>query len=174
MDWLAWPWLRPALQLEAREAGLGQALACSDTEDSAELEEVPACSRGSRWGVTARVRSELSEFVSVAAQSGYARVVEPGSPRARDDGRALVELKLRPVESLRLGARLQWKDEDLAERTRLRQEVRTTVDLGWTLLSSTTARGRYAWVVDLKDARAAKTPPDAPRHLFHLEVETRF
>ncbi|MCP3163515.1 hypothetical protein [Myxococcus qinghaiensis] len=174
VDWLAWPWLRPALQLEAREAGLGQALACSDTEDSAELEEVPACSRGSRWGVTARVRSELSESVSVAAQSGYARVVEPGSPRARDDGRASVELKLRPVESLRLGARLQWKDEDLAERTRLRQEVRTTVDLGWTLLPATTVRGRYVWVVDLKDARAAKTPPDAPRHLFQLEVETRF
>ncbi|MFY2556081.1 hypothetical protein ACN469_00400 [Corallococcus terminator] len=174
VDWLAWSWLRPSLRLEAREAGLGRALACSAMEDDAEVEEVPACSRGGRWGVTARVRSELSEAVSVAAQSGYARVVEPGSPRPRNDGRVLVELKLRPVESLRLGARVQWKDEDLAERTRLRQEVRATVDSGWTLLSATTVRGRYAWVVDLKDARAAKTPPDAPRHLFHLEVETRF
>ncbi|WP_371746196.1 hypothetical protein [Myxococcus sp. CA040A] len=174
VDWLAWTWLRPSLQLEAREAGLGQALACSDTEDSAEPEEVPACSRGSRWGVTARVRSELSESVSVAAQSGYTRVVEPGTSKARNDGRALIELKLRPLESLRLGARIQWKDEDLSERTRLRQEVRTTVDLGWTLLSATTVRGRYVWGVDLKDARAARTPPDAPRHLFQLEVETRF
>ncbi|TQF15247.1 hypothetical protein FJV41_14555 [Myxococcus llanfairpwllgwyngyllgogerychwyrndrobwllllantysiliogogogochensis] len=174
VDWLAWTWLRPSLQLEAREAGLGQALACSDTEDSAEPEEVPACSRGSRWGATARVRSEFSESVSVAAQSGYTRVVEPGTSKARNDGRALIELKLRPLESLRLGARIQWKDEDLSERTRLRQEVRTTVDLGWTLLSATTVRGRYVWVVDLKDARAARTPPDAPRHLFQLEVETRF
>ena len=38
----------------------------------------------------------------------------------------------------------------------------------------TTARARYAWVLDLKDAHGARTPPDPPRHLFNLELETRF
>jgi len=105
---------------------------------------------------------------------GHARVVEPEDPRARQDARAAVELRLRPVASLRLSGRVAWKDEDVSERTRLRQEVRTTVDVSGAVRDAVTLRGRYAWVVDLKDARGARVPPEVPRHLVRLDVETRF
>ncbi|MCP3065537.1 hypothetical protein LXT21_42910 [Myxococcus sp. K38C18041901] len=176
MDVLAWTGLQPSLRLDARLSGAGRSTLCARVErdEDAEPDEVAACSSGGRQGATARVRSVLSERVEVAAEYGQARVVETGTSAARWDGRALVEVKLRPAESWRVGGRVQWRDEDMAERTRLRQEVRTTVDLRWSVLEGTTMRGRYAWVVDLKDARTARMPPDEPRHLFQLDVETRF
>ncbi|WP_426733752.1 hypothetical protein [Myxococcus faecalis] len=176
VDVVSLAWLQPSLRLDARLSGAGLSTLCAEVErdGDAEPEERAACSNGGRQGATARVRSVLSEQVEVAWEYGHARVVETGATEARWDGRALVELKLRPAESWRVGGRVQWKDEDLSERTRLRQEVRTTVDLRWSVLERTTMRGRYAWVVDLKDARTARTPPDEPRHLFQLDVETRF
>jgi hypothetical protein len=92
----------------------------------------------------------------------------------RYDGQAVLDVRLRPVDSVKLGGRLVWKDEDLSERSRLRQELRAAVDASWAAYDTVTARARYAWVLDLKDARAARVPPDPPRHLFHLELETRF
>ncbi|WP_338871555.1 hypothetical protein [Myxococcus stipitatus] len=172
VDWRASTWLQPSLQLGARESGVGRAVACSGAD--AEPEELDTCSSGSRYEVVTQVRSVLAESVEVTARYGAARVVERGRPVARWDGRALVGMTLRAGEAARLRARVQWKDEDLSERTRLRQELRTTMDAAWTALSSLTLRGRYAWVLDLKDARRAATPPEVPRHLFQFEVETRF
>jgi hypothetical protein len=101
-------------------------------------------------------------------------VAEPGAEGSRNDGQAVLEVRLRPHEALKLGGRIVWKDEDLSERTRLRQELRAMVDASWAAFGGTTARARYAWVLDLKDASAARVPPEPPRHLFHLELETRF
>ncbi|MCE9669062.1 hypothetical protein LY474_14715 [Myxococcus stipitatus] len=171
-DWLAWERLQPSLQVDARESGLRSGRACEAADEDDPTSE--ACARGSRYGLTLRVRSRVSEGVEVSMGYGHARVVEPDDPRARQDARAVVELRLRPVESLRLSGRVAWKDEDVSERTRLRQEVRTTVDVSGAVLDAVTLRGRYAWVVDLKDAREARVPPEVPRHLVRLDVETRF
>lgn len=169
-DWLVWPLFQPSLQVELRDSGVGAAVPCSE---DAEGQASASCASG-RYGLTARVRSELTEGVVVAAQYGHARVDEPGAAGPRYDGQAVVDVRLRPTESLRLGGRVVWKDEDLSERSRLRQELRAGVDAGWTAFDTVSARARYAWVLDLKDASVARVPPDPPRHLFHLELETRF
>ncbi|WP_241758781.1 hypothetical protein [Pyxidicoccus parkwayensis] len=166
-DWLAWPRFQPSLQVELRGSGACFTDTGVDAEDGA-----TSCARG-RQRVIARVRSELTEGVTVAVQYGHARVVEPDALEPRYDGQAVLEVRLTPVDSVKLGGRVVWKDEDLSERSRLRQELRTAVDASWAL-RAVTARTRYTWVLDLKDARTARVPPDPPRHLFHLEVETRF
>nr|WP_246357635.1 hypothetical protein [Pyxidicoccus fallax] len=167
-DWLVWPLFQPSLQVELRDSGLGAEVPCP--EDAASEQD---CSSG-RYGLIARVRSELSDGVTVAAQYGHARVDEPEAGGPRYDGQAVLDVRLRPGERLRLGGRLVWKDEDLSERSRLRQELRASVDASWSAFDTVSARARYAWVLDLKDASVARVPPDPPRHLFHLELETRF
>ncbi len=173
-DWLMWPLFQPSLQLELRDTGAGGDSRCaSGTEAEASLEDEGSCSSG-RYAVLARVRSEPADGVVVAAQYAHAWVAEPGAEGSRNDGQAVLEVRLRPHEALKLGGRIVWKDEDLSERTRLRQELRAMVDASWAAFGGTTARARYAWVLDLKDASAARVPPEPPRHLFHLELETRF
>ncbi|WP_164017835.1 hypothetical protein [Pyxidicoccus trucidator] len=173
-DWLVWPRFQPSLQVELRDSGLGTGGACSgEAEVDASQEGTSPCSSG-RYGVVARVRSEVADGVTVAVQYGHARVEAPDAEGPRYDGQAVLDVRLRPAESVKLGARVVWKDEDLSERRRLRQELRAAVDAGWAAFERVTARARYAWVLDLKDASVARVPPDPPRHLFHLELETRF
>ncbi|MFP2931645.1 hypothetical protein ACLESO_41960, partial [Pyxidicoccus sp. 3LG] len=167
-DWLMGSLFQPSLQVDLRDSGHGARGGCSVAEEA----EPDACSSG-RYGLIVRARSEVTESVTVAAQYGHARVEEPRQARPRYDGQAVLDVRLRPSESLRLSARLAWKDEDLSERTRLRQELRTVLDASWAASDAVTARTRYAWVLDLKDAAGARVPPDPPRHLFHLELETR-
>ncbi|WP_044278452.1 hypothetical protein [Myxococcus stipitatus] len=165
VDWRAPPWLQPSLQLKVRESGVGVDVACSGAD--VEQDAMDTCSSGSRYEVVTQARSVLSESVEVTARAGGARGVERGQAVARWDGHALVGMRVRAGAVARFGARVQWRDEDLSEHTRLLREVRATVDAGWTPLDALTLRGRYAWVLDLKGQ-------DAPRHLFHLDVETRF
>ena len=170
-DWLAWPRFQPSLQVELRDSGGG---ACAgETGTDAGEDGTASCSSG-RYAVTGRMRSEVTEGMTVAVQYGHARVEAPEAKGPRHDGQAVLDVRLEPTESLKLGARVVWKDEDLSERSRLRQELRAAVDASWTAFGAMTARARYAWVLDLKDASAARVPPDPPRHLFHLELETRF
>ncbi|MCP3136300.1 hypothetical protein [Pyxidicoccus xibeiensis] len=165
-DWLVWPLFQPSLQVELRDSEAGSDAACLQEE------EADGCSRG-RYGLIVRVRSEVADGVTLAAQYGHARVEEPRQAGPRYDGQAVLDVRLRPSESVRLGGRVAWRDEDLSERTRLRQELRTVVDASWAVFDTVTARARYAWVLDLKDALGARVPPDPPRHLFQLELETR-
>jgi uncharacterized protein (DUF1778 family) len=158
---------QPSLWGEYRDKDVGVAGDCFD--GSAEA----PCS-GSRLRVTARVKSDLHDAVSVAAQYAHARVDDPVSKGIRQDAQAVLETQVRPCEAVRLRGRAVWKDEDLATRHRLEQSFRAALDASWAVGDAVTTRARYAWVVDLKDARGARTPPDAPRHLFALEVETRF
>ncbi|MFP2903913.1 hypothetical protein ACLESD_02330 [Pyxidicoccus sp. 3LFB2] len=173
-DWLVWPVFQPSLQVELRDSGLGARGTCTGETDSESDPEGTASCSSSRYGVIARVRSEVADGVTVAVQYGHARVEAPEARGPRYDGQALLDVRVRPVESVKLGGRVVWKDEDLSERSRLRQELRAAVDASWVAYERLTARARYAWVLDLKDASAARVPPDLPRHLFHLEVETRF
>jgi hypothetical protein len=171
-DWREWPLFQPSLQVELRNSGSGSDCA-GDPGAGAAPEESGDCSRG-RYAVLARVRSEPSDGVVVAVQYTHAWVTEPGEDGTRNDGQAVLDVRLRPHDALKVGGRLVWKDEDLSERTRLRQELRATVDASWVASGMATARARYGWVLDLKDARGARVPPEPPRHLFHLELETRF
>lgn len=174
VDWLVWPLFQPSLQVELRDSGAGGDGPCSEEgEAEGSAADGGSCS-GGRYAVMARVRSELTEGAAVAVQYTHARVVEPGTDGARHDGQAVLDLRLRPHDAVKLGGRLAWKDEDLSERTRLRQELRATVDASWAAFGRVTARARYGWVLDLKQARGARVPPEPPRHLFHLELETRF
>ncbi|WP_233612196.1 hypothetical protein [Corallococcus sp. AB045] len=166
VDWRAHALFQPSLWAEYRDKDVGVAGDCFDGSG-----EDP-CS-GSLLRITARVKAELHDAVSVAAQYAHARVDDPVNRGVREDAHAVVEAQVRPCDAVRLRGRAVWKDEDLSTRNRLEQAFRTTLDASWTA-DAVTTRARYAWVVDLKDARGARTPPDAPRHLFALEVETRF
>lgn len=166
VDWKPHALFQPSLWGEYRDKDVGVAGDCVDGSG-----EEP-CS-GSLLRLAVRVKAELHEAVSVAAQYAHARVDDPVNRGVREDAYAVVETQVRPCESVRLRGRAVWKDEDLSTRNRLEQSFRATLDASWTA-DAVTTRARYAWVVDLKDARGARTPPDAPRHLFALEVETRF
>ncbi|RKH27588.1 hypothetical protein D7Y11_30085 [Corallococcus sp. AB018] len=166
VDWRAHALFQPSLWTEYRDKDVGVAGDCFDGSG-----EDP-CS-GSLLRITARVKAELHDAVSVAAQYAHARVDDPVNRGVREDAHAVVEAQVRPCDAVRLRGRAVWKDEDLSTRNRLEQAFRATLDASWTA-DAVTTRARYAWVVDLKDARGARTPPDAPRHLFALEVETRF
>ena len=167
VDWRAHALFQPSLWGEYRDKDVGVAGDCFDGTG-----EEPCA--GSRWRVTARVKTELSDAFSVAAQYAHARVDEKVNAGVREDAQAVVETQVRPCEAVRLRGRAVWKDEDLATRHRLEQSFRASLDASWTAGDAVTTRARYAWVLDLKDASGARTPPDAPRHLFALEVETRF
>ncbi|WP_208721330.1 hypothetical protein [Corallococcus aberystwythensis] len=167
VDWRAHALFQPALWAEYRDKDVGVAGDCFD--GSAE----EPCS-GSLLRITARVKADLHDAVSVAAQYAHARVDDRVNQGVREDAHAVVEAQVRPSETVRLRGRAVWKDEDLSTRNRLEQSFRATLDASWAAADAVTTRARYAWVVDLKDARGARTPPDAPRHLFALEVETRF
>ncbi|RKG66414.1 hypothetical protein, partial [Corallococcus terminator] len=167
VDWRAHAWFQPSLWGEYRDKDVGVAGDCFDGTG-----EEP-CS-GSLLRVTARVKAELHDAVSVAAQYAHARVDDPVNGGVREDAHAVAEAQVRPCEAVRLRGRAVWKDEDRATRNRLEQSFRATFDASWAAGDAVTTRARYAWVSDLKDARGARTPPDAPRHLFALEVETRF
>jgi hypothetical protein len=169
VDWQAWPLFQPSLWAEYRDKGVGEEGACFDSSGS---EDAPCT--GAQTRVTARVKSDVTDALTVAVQYGHTRVDDPRAGGVRSDGQAVLDLLLRPHEVLRLRGRVAWKDEDLSERTRLEQSLRTTLEAGWTVRRGTTARARYAWVLDLKNAHGARTPPDPPRHLFNLELETRF
>ncbi|WP_171813283.1 hypothetical protein [Corallococcus exiguus] len=166
VDWRAHALFQPSLWAEYRDKDVGVAGDCFDGSG-----EDP-CS-GSLLRITARVKAELHDAVSVAAQYAHARVDDPVNRGVREGAHAVVEAQVRPGDAVRLRGRAVWKDEDLSTRNRLEQAFRATLDASWTA-DAVTTRARYAWVVDLKDARGARTPPDAPRHLFALEVETRF
>lgn len=166
VDWRAHALFQPSLWGEFRDKDVGVAGDCFDGSG-----EEP-CS-GALLRLTARVKAELHDAVSVAAQYAHARVDDPVNQGAREDAHAVVEAQVRPCEALRLRGRAVWRDEDLSTRNRREQSFRATLDASWTA-DAVTTRARYAWVVDLKDARGARTPPEAPRHLFALEVETRF
>ncbi|NOJ94414.1 hypothetical protein HMI51_15935 [Corallococcus coralloides] len=166
VDWRAHALFQPSLWTEYRDKDVGVAGDCFDGSG-----EDPCA--GSLLRITARVKAELHDAVSVAAQYAHARVDDPVNRGVREDAHAVVEAQVRPCDAVRLRGRAVWKDEDLSTRNRLEQSFRATLDASWTA-DAVTTRARYAWVVDLKDARGARTPPDAPRHLFALEVETRF
>ncbi|WP_193346344.1 hypothetical protein [Corallococcus soli] len=167
VDWRAHALLQPSLWGEYRDKDVGVAGDCFDGTG-----EEPCA--GSLLRLTARVKAELHDAVTVAAQYAHARVDDPVNKGVREDAQAVAEAQVRPCEAVRLRGRAVWKDEDLATRNRLEQSFRATLDASWAVGTAVTTRARYAWVLDLKDARGAKTPPDAPRHLFALEVETRF
>ncbi|ABF89207.1 hypothetical protein MXAN_0568 [Myxococcus xanthus DK 1622] len=166
------PWLQPSLQVELRDNGVGGMGACAD--DSLSAQDVADLCASARYGVTARVRSDVAKGLTVSLQYGHARVQAPETKGLRYDAQAVLDVRAQPLSSLKLHGRLVWKDQDLSERSRLQQELRTALDVAWRVSSAVSARGRYAWVLDLKDARVARVPPDPPRHLFHLELETRF
>ncbi|WP_201756101.1 hypothetical protein [Corallococcus silvisoli] len=167
VDWRVHALFQPSLWGEYRDKDVGVAGDCFD--GSAEA----PCS-GSLLRMTARVKAELHDALTVAAQYAHARVDDPVNAGVRVDAQAVVEAQVRPCEAVRLRGRAVWKDEDLSTRHRLEQSFRATLDASWAAGDAVTTRARYAWRIDLKDARGARTPPDAPRHLFALEVETRF
>ncbi|MFP2961331.1 hypothetical protein ACLEPN_26870 [Myxococcus sp. 1LA] len=171
-DLRAWVRFQPSLQVELRDSGVGGVGACAE-EALAEQEAADLCA-SARHGVTARLRSDITKGLTVALQYGHARVRTPESAGFRSDAQAVLDVRAQPFAPLKLHGRLMWKDQDLSDRSRLQQELRAALDVAWRVSSGVSAQGRYAWVLDLKDARVARVPPDPPRHLLHLELETRF
>lgn len=153
VDWLGLSFLQPSLQVEHRDKGLG--------EDA-----------GGQSRVAARLRFALDEVLAVAVQYQHTLVEgEPVIDGLQHDGRAVLDVLVRPTPSLRVRGRASWLDEDLSESTRLEQALRTTVDVSWAALDTLSARARYEMAFDLTTAASAPMPP---RHQLRLELETRF
>ena len=159
------PLLQPSVWVEHHNKDLGRngpGLCFEGTEG--ELPGgAPAPCPGERYGVGGRVKFEPIEALSLAAQYQHTWMGSPQHPEGRRrDGRALLEGILRPLPSLRLHGRMSWRDEDLADDTRLAQTLRTSLAGAWALASGSGIRARYEFVL---------APPEPPQHLFRLELE---
>jgi hypothetical protein len=167
VDYLGVPELQPSVWVEHHNKDTGQngPGLCFEGEDCA----------GEQYRVTGRVRLDATESLMLAAQYQHTLVGSRQRPGSfQQDGRALLEVLVRPLPSLRLHGRASWRDEDLSENTRLTQTLRTSLEVAWALLPGWSARGRYELALDLKSPEGSRTPPEPSQHLFRLELESRF
>jgi hypothetical protein len=168
VDYVGVPELQPSVWVEHRNKDLGQ------NGPGLCFQGDSACA-GEQYRLAGRVKLELSESLSLAAQYQHTWVGTRQRPESfQQDGRALLDVLFRPVPSLRLHGRASWQDEDLSENTRLTQALRTSLEVAWAVLPELGARARYELAVDLKSPVGSRTPPVPPQHLFRLELEGRF
>jgi hypothetical protein len=167
VDWLGLSFLQPSLWVEHRNKDLGQGGRGLCFEGS-------ACA-GEQYRVAARVRVALEDVLAVAAQYQHTLAGSSRLPEGlQQDGRAVLDVLVRPLPSLRVRGRASWLDEDLSDPGRGEQALRATVDVGWAVLDAVTTRARYELAVELSKAASARAPPEPPRHQLRLELETRF
>jgi hypothetical protein len=162
------PEFQPSLWVEHQNKDLGRngPGLCFEGEE--------ACA-GEQYRLGGRVRLVPTESLSLAVQ--YQHTLS-GSRRHvggfQQDGGATLDLLFQPLPELRLHGRASWRDEDLSERTRLTQALRTSLEVAWAVLPGLSTRARYELALDLKGSEGARTPPEPPWHLFRLELESRF
>ncbi|MBJ6760253.1 hypothetical protein JGU66_05725 [Myxococcaceae bacterium JPH2] len=156
VDWTEVPWLQPSLWGEYQDSGVGESGDCVERAG-----EAPCADAGLR--ITGRVESKLGEAVSLAAQYGIAHASGSDTRSARDEARAVMDVRLRPHESLRLRGRLSW--------TRPRRATRASAEVAWDAPRAVSVRARYAWELE---SGASRVPTTASRHVFQLEWECRF
>ncbi len=168
---------QPSLWVEHRDKDLGRdgrGLCFEGSEGTRPGGEPIPCA-GARYLLGGRVRWEPDEALVVVVQYQHALVDSREHPEGfQRDGRAVLDVRLRPSSSLRVHGRASWQDEDLSERTRLTQMLRASLEVAWEVLSELGVRARYEWVLDLKAPEGARTPPELAWHLFRLELEGRF
>ncbi len=177
VDWLALSFLQPSLWVEHRDKDLAQGGRgqCFAGSDGTLPSGAPKPCAGAQSRVGARLRLAFEDVLAVAAQYQHTLVDSRRLPEAfQHDGRAALDVLVRPVSSLRVRGRATWLDADLFEPTRGEQALRTTVDVSWVVLDAVTTRARYEVALDLSEAPGTRTPPDSPRHQLRLELETRF
>jgi hypothetical protein len=130
---------------------------------------------GEQYRLAGRVRLEATESLALAVQYQHTLTGSDRHPEGfQKDGSAVLDVLFRPLPTLRLHGRASWRDEDLSERTRLTQGLRTSLEVAWAALSELGARARYELALDLKSPEGARSPPEPPQHLFRLELEGRF
>jgi hypothetical protein len=168
VDYVGVPELQPSVWVEHRNKDLGQ-------NGPGLCFEGEALCAGEHYRVTGRVRLDATESLRVAAQYQHTLVGSRQRPGSfQQDGRASLEVLVRPLPSLRLHGRASWRDEDLSENTRLTQTLRTSLEVAWAALPELAARARYELALDLKSPVGARSPPELPQHLFRLELESHF
>ncbi|RJS24236.1 hypothetical protein DRW03_09615 [Corallococcus sp. H22C18031201] len=156
VDWTEVSWLQPSLWGEYQDSGVGESGDCVERAGGA-----PCADAGLR--VTGRVESRLGDAVSLAAQLGVARTRDSATSEARDETRAVLDLRLRPHASLRLRGRLSW--------TRPQRATRASTEVAWDAHRAVSVRARYAWELE---AGTERVPTAVSRHVFQLEWESRF
>ncbi|MCY1073738.1 hypothetical protein [Archangium lansingense] len=167
VDYVGVPELQPSIWVEHRNKDLGQngPGLCFEGEDCV----------GEQYRVTGRVRLDATEGLMLAAQYQHTLVGSRQRPGSfQQDGRALLEVLVKPLPSLRLHGRASWQDEDLSENTRLTQALRTSLEVAWAVIPELSTRARYELALDLKAPVGARSPPEPPQHLLRLELEGRF
>jgi hypothetical protein len=175
VDWLGGSFLQPSLQVEHRDKGLGEDGSCFEGDAGARPSGAPRPCAGEQYRVAARVRMAWEDVLAVAVQYQHALVdSERVTEGFQHDGRAVLDVLLRPMSSLRVRGRASWLDEDLSDSTRPEQVLRTTVDVSWAALDAVSARARYEVELAPSPSASARTPPEPPRHQLRLELETRF
>ncbi len=163
--------LQPSVWVEHRNKDLGRngPGLCFEGEDGT----LPCA--GEQYRVAGRMRLDATGSLRLAAQYEHTWVGSRQRPGSfQQDGRALVEVLVRPLPSLSLLGRARWRDEDLSERTRLTQTLRTSLEVAWDAVPGLGTRARYELALDLKAPVGARSPPELPQHLFRLELEGRF
>lgn len=171
VDYVGVPELQPSVWVEHRNKDLdrnGPGL-CFEGEDGTR-----PCA-GEQYRIAGRVRLDATESLRLAAQYQHTLVGSRQRPGSfQQDGRASLEVLVRPLPALRLHGRASWGDEDLSENTRLTQTLRTSLEVAWAAVAGPGARARYELALDLKAPVGARSPPEPPQHVFRLELEGRF
>ncbi|EPX60019.1 hypothetical protein D187_002105 [Cystobacter fuscus DSM 2262] len=177
VDFQGVPELRPSVWVEHQNKALGRdgPGLCFEGDEGTSPDGEPIPCAGERSRIAGRVRFAPVEEWALAAQYQHTWMGSRQRPEGvRQDGQALVDVSVRPVSSLRLHGRVSWRDEDLAEATRLSQTLRTSLEVAWALLSGWSTRVRYEVVLDLKSPVGAVTPPESPWHVVRLDMEGSF
>jgi hypothetical protein len=177
VDYVGLPELQPSVWVEHRDKDLGrdERGLCFEGSGGTGPDGEPIPCAGERYRLAGRLRWAPSQALVLAVQYQHTLVdAREHSEGFRRDGRAVLDVLVRPASSLRLHGRASWRDEDLSENTRLAQTLRTSLEVAWEALAVLGLRARYEWVLDLKAPEGARTPPLPPQHLFRLEMEGRF
>ncbi|HEX8434514.1 helix-hairpin-helix domain-containing protein [Archangium sp.] len=176
VDYVEMSELQPSVWVEHRNKDLGRngpGLCFEGTEGTSRGAPLPC--GGEQYRLAGRVRLEATESLALAVQYQHTLTGSDRHPEGfQKDGSAVLDVLFRPLPTLRLHGRASWRDEDLSERTRLTQGLRTSLEVAWAALSELGARARYELALDLKSPEGARSPPEPPQHLFRLELEGRF
>ncbi|MET0401866.1 MAG: hypothetical protein ABW123_05655, partial [Cystobacter sp.] len=177
VDFLGVPELRPSVWVEHQNKDVGRdgPGLCFEGDAGTSPDGTPVPCSGERSRLSGRLRFAPFEEVALTAQYQHTWMGSRQRPEGvRQDGRAVLDLLVRPVPSWRVRGRVLWQDEDLAERTRLSQTLRPSLEVDWALLPQWHTRVRYEVLLDLKQPEGAATPPASPWHVVRLDVEGRF
>ena len=139
-----------------------------------EASEPPRC-RGEQLRVNALVRLVPHRRVTITPRYQHRWIDDSRYPdRFRQDAQAWLTVNTRPVDAMRLRARLRYLFEDISDNTYLEQSIWAYFSVGYLFRKTFLAQIRYDLYAYLDDRRNTALRRPSPENRLFLELEARF